>query len=118
MVQIIEEVLPEMPERIEKFTFHALPPAFKNCGKKEMQENFFKWGLSENMCLMKFRYEEKLHDDDIDNFLKSFFSSAEVIGQFRANTKAAAVVNPQKIECSYDQLKTTATTLEFLRRYI
>ena len=77
MVQIIEEVQPEMPERIEKFTFHALPPAFKNCGKKEMQENFFKWGLSENMCLMKFRYEEKLHDDDIDNFLKSFFSSAE-----------------------------------------
>ena len=82
-----------------------------------MQENFFKWGLSEDMSLMKFRYEEKLHDDDIENFLNSFFSSSEVIGQLRASTKAAAIVNPKKIECQYDQLKTTATTLEFLRRY-
>jgi len=116
MVQIIEEVH-EQPQRVETFTFKALNPLFPNMAKPQMKENIFKWGLSEDMSLMKFRYEEKLNEDDIDHFLKSFFTSNEVIHSFRANTKAAAVTNPTKIEVAYEPIKTTATTLQFLRRF-
>jgi len=64
----------------EGFTFHELDVKFPAWEQKENKDLLAKWGVDQYSCLKKYRYEEYLEKEQINNFLLSFFKSPAVQG--------------------------------------
>jgi len=91
-----------------KFEFVAVSLPFKNLGTKEVQENFFKWGMA-SMEIMKFRFNKSFNAFNADEFLVAFFNSAEVRANLQFTHCLPRVV--EKVE--YEKLSTQVVNMEF-----
>ena len=74
----------ETEENNLKFTFIPIDDAshYANIFSKENFKTLEKWGLVQNMELIKFRFNLNLDLKDLDRFLKDFFNDKNVLSNF------------------------------------
>jgi hypothetical protein len=116
MALVIEEINAHSEEKTETdFTFHFLPEATFDCmGGKKNQEKLMQWGLSPDMHMIKFRYDQQLQRADLPAFVHSFFAGRE--GQGMLRQLGGCVLEPKKVKVRMEELTAKQVSLAFLRQ--
>jgi len=97
------------------FTFSFLPDAdFPALNSKDIQTNFMKWGIVDDMKLLKFKSDRALDNDRVQEFIDSFFTSDEVVRTLHANTNIR-IISRTKLETNFDSISTAQTSLKMFR---
>lgn len=88
------------------------PSHFANIFQKENFKTLEKWGLIQNMELIKFRFNIKFDLKDLDKFLRNFFNDKNV-RQYFPIINSVIPENSNSIErIKYNKLGTRATNLD------
>lgn len=98
-------------EEVEQdFVFTAVddPAHFSNIFQKENFKVLEKWGLIQNMELIKFRFNTAFDLKDLEKFLKDFIKSKAVINQF----SSIELLSDKKLKLN--KLSVQATNLDIL----
>jgi len=98
-----------------QFTFCSLPDAeFPALKSKDIQTNFMKWGLSDDMKLLKFKSDRALDKDRVQEFIDSFFASDVISRTLHANTNLR-IISKTKLTTTYRSVSTAQTSLKMFR---
>lgn len=100
-----------------KYIFKTVddPSHYANIFTKENFKTLEKWGLSQNMELVKFRFNTSFQLKDLDRFLKDLFNDKTVKQNFPPLQKIILPEEKKEIESfKYKVLSTKATSLDLL----
>lgn len=101
-----------------KFTFTPIddPSHYANIFTKDNFQTLEKWGLIQNMELVKFRFNLNFDLKDLDKFLKDLFNDKNIRLHFKPiETAYAFLENKNTIEnFKFKKLSTRATNLDIL----
>lgn len=104
-----------MDEEPQKYIFQTVddPSHYSNIFTKDNFKTLEKWGLSQNMELVKFRFNLPIQLKDIDKFLKELLNDKTVITNFPPLQCIPLPENQTQIEnIKYKVLSTKATNLD------
>ena len=84
----LQDKIKKMEEENLKFIFTAIddPSHYSNIFTKDNFKTLEKWGLIQNMELVKFRFNQNLDLKDLDKFLKDLFNNKNVRNNFISNS--------------------------------
>ena len=99
------------------YTFVPLggPEKFPNVMNKETMNLLKKWGMQDNIELIKFRFNMNFEETDTRNFIKDFLNDKETIKHIKALQRITLPEDKKKVtDFTYRKIDCTATDLSIL----